>query len=259
MTKDSFASQTGGAAHAGPTPVAAGPLAAMLRRLDAGSLRIRFDEVQAATKAVRRFDDHHTHWAENGAGGDLYVLADGFAYSFSMLTGGKRHIDDFFGPGAICNWGRIKPPELRRNVFFKPGSSIAVLDGDGVARLLGEKPDLADLLERQALAQTLRGAQRVRTLISLTAPYRVAILLLDLVEEYRAVGIEDQWLPLPFNQQEIGDIVGLTVVHVSRTMAKLESEGMLERNNGDFRLPREEELRRHLDYRRHFVREEEAA
>ena len=259
MKNDSFALQTGGLPRGGSAVNEAGPLAPLLHRLDAGSLRIHYKDVRAATKAVRRFDAHQTLWAENGAGGDLHVLAEGFAYSFSVLTGGKRHIDDVFGPGAICNWGRIKPPELRHNVFFKPGSSIAVLDADGVDRLLGEKPDLANLLERQALAQTLRGAQRVRTLISLTAPYRIAILLLDLVEEYRAAGVVDEWLPLPLNQQEIGDIVGLTVVHVSRTMSKLEAEGMLERNNGDFRLPREDELRQRLDYKRYFAQDAKAA
>ena len=59
---------------------------------------------------------------------------------------------------------------------------------------------------------------------------RLAMLLLDIRARLRvtAGGVVDSF-DLPLTQQDIGDAVGLTKVHVSRTLGEMERQGLIQR------------------------------
>ena len=208
---------------------------------------IDLSEAIVAHKEVT--SDHHI-WEDIDERQSLYVLDDGFAYRFAHLTGGKRHIDDIFGPGAICNWPRVSARDYRCNMLFKAGSRIVVLDPARTAEILGRSEEVTRCIQRLELARSLRMAQRVRALISLPASHRITIFLLDVREEYRMSGRTDDWVPLTVTQEEIADVTGMTEVHVNRTLAKMEHAGELARRRGEFCLPNSDRLEEQLDYRR---------
>ena len=180
----------------------------------------------------------------------LYILADGFAFDFSILLGGKRHIFDFYGPGAICNWVRPEREDKPEHIMFKARSKVCVLDREPFAALLARQDGLAAALHEHERRRAMRVSQRVRALISLPAKERLRILLLDLDDEYATTGEERSWLSMPLTQEEIGDLIGSTSVHVSRTMASLEKEREIERRAATFRLIGVDALRERLAYRR---------
>lgn len=180
----------------------------------------------------------------------LYVLGEGFAFDFSILPAGKRHIFDFYGPGAICNWTRPEREDTPENLLVKARSEVLVLDRAQVGEVLAGNRDLADALHEHEIRRAMRLSQRVRALISLPAKACLRILLLDIEDEYGASGQPREWLPLPLTQEEIGDLIGSTSVHVSRTMAALEKDGEVERRATNFRLHAIEELRARMSYRR---------
>lgn len=209
-------------------------------------------EVDDALTVSRDVQQDHPVWADPARPQPIYVLQEGLAYSFAFLPGGRRHIDDIFGAGAICNWTGYSAPEYRCNLMFKAGSKIALLDRLRLRHALEHHPASAALFQRHELARTLRTSQRVRALISLPASHRLTNLLLDLQQEYALGGLEDEWLPFGLTQQEIADTIGITMVHVSRTLAKMAEAGELERRRGKFRLSRPDHLKRLLDYRDFF-------
>ena len=188
------------------------------------------------------------------AGGALadrvYVLEHGFALDFATLALGKRHIFDFYGPGAVCNWSRPAREDKPENLLLKARSEVSVLDRGRLTELLAEHKNIAIALREHEIRRAMRISQRVRALISLPAKECLRILLLDLEDEFGAAGEVRHWLPMPLTQEEIGDLIGSTSVHVSRTMASLEKDGEIERRGTCFAFCHADALRQRLSYRR---------
>ena len=214
-----------------------------------------FAQLGAAITSSRKIDQDQPVWADQASRQSLYIVDEGLAYSFTFLPGGKRHIDDIYGPGAICNWTRLKHEDYRCNIMAKAGTTLLALDPTRVAQWLDNRFALANLLEQHELARAFRNSQRIRALISLPAPHKIAMLLLDLQEELALAGMIDEWLPFGLTQQEIGDVAGMTVVHVNRTLAKMVDAGELERRPGKFRLLNPGRLKAQLGYLHYFGRE----
>ena len=182
----------------------------------------------------------------------LYVLAEGFAFDFSTITGGKRHIFDFYGPGAICNWSRPAREDKPEHLLFKARSDVLLLDRAMVSRVLAADNGIAEAIAAHEIRRSMRVSQRVRALISLPAKESLRNLLLDIEDEYATTGEPPTWVPMPLTQEEIGDLIGSTSVHVSRTIASMEKDGELERRTTSFHLKDIEQLRERMGYRRFF-------
>ncbi|MEM7687499.1 MAG: Crp/Fnr family transcriptional regulator [Pseudomonadota bacterium] len=211
---------------------------------------VEIPELGSSIRTVHTLQNEATSWDDHDRDQVLHILLDGVAFRFVYLVGGRRHIDDVFGPGSICNAERIKKTEHRSNMHFKRGAKVALMDPARFSALLREAPSFAEAIERQEDARAQRLWQRVRTLISLPASHRVTILLLDLVDEFLVSDPSKDWVPLALTQEEIADMLGLTEVHVNRVLARMEQAGEVERKRGAFRLPNAPRLRQQLDYRR---------
>ena len=77
---------------------------------------------------ARSFQRDHPTWADRDDLANLFVLESGWAYKFVILPGGRRHISEFFGPGAICNWSRLSDFEEQGNILFKAGARVSMLN-----------------------------------------------------------------------------------------------------------------------------------
>jgi len=197
-----------------------------------------------------RFDRDQPIWTARHLEERLYVIEEGFAFDFTLLPGGKRHIFDFYGPGAICNWSRPERSDVQENILFKARTLVTVLDRACLSELLAKEQGIAGSIEESEIRRAMRVSQRVRALISLPAKDRLRILLLDLYDVLGISGEAPEWLPMPLTQEEIGDLIGSTSVHVSRTMASLEKDGEIERRANSFLLTGAHAMGERMSYRR---------
>lgn len=228
------------------------PLALLERRFRNLSPRISCDEVLPLIVARRQFDQDQPSWSDRGDLAHLFVLESGFAFKFEILPNGQRHIADFFGPGAICNWSRLNQFEQQDDIVFKARSTVTLLDAKKLAVLLDDRASLASAFRRHELARTMRTTQRIRSLIARGATEKMIIVLLDLFDEASTIGHTPEFLPLNFTQQEIADLLGVTPVHVSRTFSKLEEDGVVLRDRKSFKLIDPAGLRERLAYKSYF-------
>ncbi len=233
-------------------PLSTSPLCMMLRRVAPFAPDQDFSPLENCVRDRWLLDRDHAVLAGCGYDDGLYVLGDGFAFDFSILSGRTRHIFDFYGPGAICNWIRPEREDTPENILFKARSEVLVLDRARLAAVLADDAMMAAALHEHEVRRAMRVSRRVRALISLPARDSLRIVLLDLQDEYGATGHTRNWLPVRLTQEEIGDLIGSTSVHVSRTMAHLERDGEIERRANTFRLSELVALRARLPYRRFF-------
>ena len=103
--------------------------------------------------------------------------------------------------------------------------------------------------ERVSLMHKLAEVGRV------SAYERVAGMMLDLLVRCRQAGIADNnVIHCPLTQEQIGDMLGLTNVHVNRMLRQLNDEGVLEGMHTQFAIIDEDRLSSLAAFQANFVK-----
>jgi CRP-like cAMP-binding protein len=100
--------------------------------------------------------------------------------------------------------------------------TLAAFSRDELWRFLGANlPQAYDLIWRAATAEHFLG-EAVLTFGQRDAEERVAWALLWLHRRMRAAGIaRDGEMPFPYRQQDLADVLGLSLAHTNKTLARL--------------------------------------
>ena len=162
----------------------------------------------------------HAAEAEPGA----VLLRSGFAFRSCALADGRRAILDILVPGDVAGLDHMvlmRPVEeitAAGRVSYQTASATAL-------RELAADPQIA--LRMLATAAEARGrADRLAAMIGrLDAQARIGVMLLDLYDRlYRRGLINRPTYNLPMTQEQIADHLGLTLVHVNRTLRRLREQ-----------------------------------
>ena len=154
-----------------------------------------------------------------------HVLIEGWGFRAQVLPDGSRQITDFIIPGDFCS-SSLDNDEITSDIEACGPARIAVLDMD---RISDQSRTLIQKIRRRQEADILR---RLRAaLVSLgrrDAKARLAFLIAECHSRLAGVGLaidgEFRW---PLTQEHLADVLGLTPVHVNRTLARLRTEALL--------------------------------
>lgn len=171
------------------------------------------------------------------AGADLYasgdpaslvhVVVSGWFVVYAILEDGRRQNLNFAMPGAILGLEHDGARMMFGAQALTGASVIAIPRARFEARLARD-PDLRERVHAQIMRDKTIAFERMTSLGRHTASERVAHLLLELfcrARGRRPVGREKE-IDVPVTQQVIADTVGLTAVHVNRTLRRLREAGI---------------------------------
>jgi CRP-like cAMP-binding protein len=154
-----------------------------------------------------------------------YIVDDGWACKYRLLRDGRRQILNFVVPGDVVGMAaeviRVADHSVGTltpcRVYPFPAASFA---------MVGERyPRVRDAMVWSARRELAMLQERVVDLGRRTAIERVAHLILELLHRLRIVGLADgQGFGLPLTQSMIGDALGLSIVHVNRTLRRLNEQ-----------------------------------
>jgi len=182
------------------------------------------------------------------AGRAVFVVS-GWACRQRVLPDGRRQIFNFILPGDVIGAVRRQDPELAGVVSL---TALETADAEPAvhAARLGKAPGLARAFDaHERLEQGLLLDHMVR-LGRQTAYERVAHCLLELQGRLEIAGLGDaQRFPLPLTQEVLADALGLSIVHVNRTLQQLRREGLIELRSGVAILLQRELLADIADFR----------
>ena len=150
------------------------------------------------------------------------LLGHGWLYSYRTLASGERQVISFFLPGDI-----IRPSNWHEEQYHTVSDcNLCELDVAALKRLLQTNRRFADAHDRAEAIGDAMFEQRLLSLGRRDALARVAHLLLELESRLRLVGLtEGATYRCPLSQELIADALGLTNVHVSRTLKLLREKG----------------------------------
>ncbi len=160
---------------------------------------------------------------------EIFTLFDGWAFTYKLLPDGRRQILDFLLPGSFLGLHVLWFKAMPHSVQSLTPVSLCVFDKEKFRDLLRRKPEYEWELLRYTTSGQASSDERLSDLGRRTAKERIARLVLKIHDQSDSRGmVKDGAFPFPLRQEHIADALGLTKVHVSRTLQALRQEGLLE-------------------------------
>jgi CRP-like cAMP-binding protein len=159
------------------------------------------------------------------------ALMAGWACRFRALPDGRRQIFDFILPGEL--YGMCHRPQAVALTTAVTLTPAVIADARIIVQSIESKPaqyqNLQDALFSTASLDEAYLLNQVVRIGRQTAYERVAHLILELHARLTTVGLAEDWTyALPLTQEILADALGLSVVHLNRTLQQLRREGLIE-------------------------------
>ena len=164
-----------------------------------------------------------------GASEAIYRLRAGWACQFHDLANGRRVILDVYLPGDVIG--------LDGGMYARPLREALTLTA-AIIEMIPAQGRLVELMSDRSIALYIafllglrqRRSDGLLTAISgLDARGRLAMMLLDFYTRLRRRKlVSGPNYNLPLSQAQIGNYLGLTVVHINRVLRSLRSEQIVE-------------------------------
>ncbi len=187
------------------------------------ALPLRIQEVRADLDVVR----------EGDRPSQCFLVLDGFTCRYKFTARGKRQIFAFHTPGDIPDLQSLYLKTMDHSLGTITPCRLAFISHENLCALLRIHPRLADIFWRDTLIDAAIFREWMLGIGRRSARARLAHFLCEMVMRLRAVGMQrGNTVPLPITQAEVGDALGLSTVHVNRTLQELREEGLLSWDNG---------------------------
>ncbi len=198
----------------------------------------------AAPFAVRQLAGDHNLLREGDAPACAHFMLDGFACASKTLETGQRQIIGFYVPFDLSGLSNVLLGALDCSFTTLTTAMVAVIPRATILGWIDRQPGLACLIWRASLVESAMVREWVMNVGRRTAYQRTAHLLCEIVARMRAVGLADgDDYHMPITQMELADALGLTPVHVNRTLQWLRGDGLIRLSGGTLTVPDWAELR----------------
>lgn len=189
----------------------------------------------------------------------VHVVLDGMACRYKILADGRRQIMAFLVPGDSCDLHTFLLDRMDHGLCTLARSRVATIAGDEILAATARRP----LLTRAFWMSTLVDEAILREwLVNLgqrDAYERMAHLLWELYLRHAAVGLtRGGMFELPLTQRELADALGLSPVHVNRTLRRLRSDGVLQMRGRVLRILNPEALKQISGFEADYLHMDEA-
>ena len=156
------------------------------------------------------------------------ILIDGLMCRYKDLGNGERQITELHVPGDFVDLHSFSLKRLDHNVMSLVPSRIALVPHDRILAITETQPHLTRLLW---FMTTLDAAIHREWQLSLgrrTSLARIAHLFCELHARLEVAGLTDgPSYRLPLTQVDLAECLGLTPIHVNRTLRELRTEGLV--------------------------------
>ncbi len=159
----------------------------------------------------------------------VHVLLDGQAYRYRLLEDGRRQIVAILVPGDICDLEAVMRGRADYGVATMTNCVLGELPVNTIADFTTIDPELAQALWRGLLRDQAIAREWLVNVGCRTALERVAHLICELRLRLEAVGLtKGDAFKMQMTQAEIADLLGLSTVHINRTLKQLRKLGLVD-------------------------------
>ncbi len=201
------------------------------------------EQIQRAIARPSTVAAHETLIREGAVPKNVHVILEGFACRYKELSDGRRQITAYLVPGDLC--------DLHVNILREMDHSIGTLTSCKVARvppetieaLMAASPRINRALWWATLIDVSACREWMTSMGQRTAERQLSHLLCELLARLQAVNLaDDNSYDLPITQSEFGDTLGLSAVHINRSLQVLRRNGLITLQGGRLTIMNVEKL-----------------
>lgn len=187
-------------------------------RANIGQVRIQLAEVQADGTISREGDRPSRS----------FLLMDGIVCISKLAGGGNRQIMMFYIAGDMPDLHSLHLEVLDSDLWAVTVCQLAFMPHDDLRRLCYMHPRIADELWRITLVDASIYRESVVNVAQRPAVSRMAHLFCEMMLRSRVAGLaQGQTCPLPLTQADLGEKLGLSIVHINRMLQELRTRDLI--------------------------------
>lgn len=177
------------------------------------------------------------------------VLMRGFAYRHKFVGDGGRQIVALCVPTDMIDAQNLLIRQSDHNVQTLTSAEVAIVESEVLVDLAFARPAIGRALWHDGLVENAVTREWVANVGRRSARARTAHLLCEVAVRSERAGLgERSTFELPMTQEQLGDALGLTAVHVNRTLKVLQDDGLILRSKRSVSVRDWAELSRAADF-----------
>jgi len=181
-------------------------------------LRLGFRQVRARRTILR----------EGDIAREVFTLYSGWAFRLKVLFDGRRQILSFYLPGDLITARSLDGLPVHYSVQAASDVTLCAFSMLQYKAAIYERPELLEQREAMRRDYFLRLDELVIDLGRRSAQERIVRLILEFYVRQKARhAVERNSFEFPLRQEHLADALGLTVVHVSRTLGSLRAQKLI--------------------------------
>ncbi len=164
---------------------------------------------------------------------ELYTLYAGWAIRCKSLPDGRRQILNIHLPGDLIGLQGALFDAASYSVEALTEVQLCLLPRRRIWSLFEKMPELAFDVTWLGAREESHVDEHLTSAGRRSARERIAALIIMLYKRLDALGlVVNGAMPFPLAQQDIADVLGLSLVHTNKSLARLRRLGMFEQTNG---------------------------
>jgi CRP-like cAMP-binding protein len=172
------------------------------------------------------------------------LVLDGWLCRYKILESGARQIFSFHIAGDIPDLQSLHLRTMDHNLGTLAQSTVAFIQHESVKNLARDFPNICKILWRDTLIDAAIFREWMVGMGRRDAPSRIAHVFCELFIKLQAVGLtKDHSCHFPITQSVIGDALGLSTVHVNRSLMELRGKGLIKLEKQVLTILKWDELR----------------
>ena len=199
--------------------------------------------------AVRELGPHQDIVRDGDRPSHSCLVIDGLTFRYKLVGEDRRQILAFHIPGEIPDLQSLYLKRMDHSFATLTQSRLGFIQHRALFDLMEHCPRLAGALWRETLIDAAIFREWIVGLGCRKAPMRIAHFLCEMFARLDAIGMaRDGTVRLPMTQEEIGDSLGLSAVHVNRSLQELRTQGLFTFESGKLAVHDWEGLKRAGDF-----------
>jgi len=158
----------------------------------------------------------------------LFVSREGAFKTVALGEDGETQVIGFHLPGELIGLDGLGDGVHRCESVALEEASVCEVPLADLSRIASEIPSLQTQLFRVMGRSMGRDQDHVEMLGRRHAGQRVALFLHSISERLKALGQADDVVRLPMSREDLASFLGLVIETVSRTLSKMQDEGIIE-------------------------------
>lgn len=156
------------------------------------------------------------------------ILLSGVVHRYKTLADGRRQSLELSIPGDFIDLHSFTMKRIDHDIACLRDCRVATVPHDRLEAISTEFPHLGRVLWLNTMIDSAIHRELIVSLGARSAVQRMAQLFCEMALRYEAVGLGSRaGYDLPLTQQDLSEILGLSLVHANRTVRELRERGLV--------------------------------